>query len=136
MRTVRLLAVAFSFLLAFECWTSAASQSMRAVANETGIALSIEVDGSFEVTSRIPAWQFSGNLGSPVDNLVLRHGRDLAGGYKEIEFKYKPSKTASRLGAMRVYDTRPIVAFKLTFLTPGRVNRCPPFHLIRIIFTL
>jgi hypothetical protein len=51
---------------------------MRAVANETGIALAIEVDGSFEVTSRTPAWQFGGNVGSPVSNLVSRRGRDLA----------------------------------------------------------
>jgi len=27
-----------SFLVAFECWTTAASASVRAVANETGIA--------------------------------------------------------------------------------------------------
>jgi hypothetical protein len=51
------------------------SASVRAIAKETGIALSIEVDGSFEVTSRISAWQFSGNVGSPVSNVASRHGR-------------------------------------------------------------
>ena len=122
MLTVRSFALALSFLVAFECWTMAASASVRAVANETGIALSIEGDGSFEVTSRVPAWQFSANVGSPVGNALLRHGRDLAGDYQEIEFKYKPSERAVRLGTIRVYDRRPVVVFKLKFLTPGKTS--------------
>ena len=122
MLAVRSFALALSFLVAFECWTMAASASVRAVANETGIALSIEGDGSFEVTSRVPAWQFSGNVGSPVGNALLRHGRDLAGDYQEIEFKYKPSERAVRLGTIRVYDGRPVVVFKLKFLTPGKTS--------------
>ena len=125
MLTVRSFALALSFLVAFKCWTMAASASVRAVANETGIALSIEGDGSFEVTSRVPAWQFSGNVGSPVGNVLLRYGRDLAGDYQEIEFKYKPSERAVRLGTIRVYDRRPVVVFKLKFLTPG--NTSEPF---------
>ena len=122
MLTVRSIALALSFLVVFECGTTAASASVRTVANETGIALSIEGDGSFEVTSREPAWQFSGNVGSPVGNVLLRHGRDLAGDYQEIEFKYKPSETAVRLGTIRVYDRRPVVVFKLKFLTPGKTS--------------
>jgi hypothetical protein len=126
MPTVRSIALAFSFLVALECWTSAASASTRAVANETGVALAIEVDGSFEVTSRIPAWQFSGNVGSPVSRLVSRRGRDLAGGYQEIEFKYKPHDMAMRLGAIRVYDHCPVVVFSMRFLTPGKTSESFP----------
>src|SRR6516164_581110 len=66
MLTVRSIALALSFLVTFECWTTVASASVRTVANETGIALSIEGDGSFEITSRVPAWQFSGNVGSVI----------------------------------------------------------------------
>jgi hypothetical protein len=122
MLTVRSIALALSFLVIFECWTTAASASVRTVANESGIVLSIEGDGSFEVTSRVPAWQFGGNVGSPVGNVLLRHGRDLAGDYQEIKFKYKPSETAVRLGTIRVYDRRPVVVFKLKFLTPGKTS--------------
>src|SRR5262245_16205441 len=118
MLTVRPIALAFSLLFAFECCT-AASPSVRAVSNETGIALSIEVDGSFEVTSRIPAWQFSGKVGAPISNLAPIRGKDLAGDYQEIEFKYRPSESAIRLGAIRVYDHRPIIVFSLRFLTRG-----------------
>jgi hypothetical protein len=31
---------------------------MQAIVNQTGIAISIKVHGSFEVTSQAPAWQF------------------------------------------------------------------------------
>jgi hypothetical protein len=38
------IALAFLFLVAFKGWTSAANPSVLAVANETGIALSIQAD--------------------------------------------------------------------------------------------
>jgi hypothetical protein len=126
MRTVRLLAVAFSFLVACECWTSAASPSMRAVANDTGVVLSVDVNGSFELTSRNPTWQFSGKVGWPISNVASRHGRDRVGHYQEIGFKYKPSETAIRRGAIRLYDHRPVVVFKLVFLTTGKTSEAFP----------
>ena len=122
MLTVRFIALALWFLVTFECWTTVASASVRAVASESGVTISIEGDGSFEVRSRVPAWQFSGNVGSPVGNVLLRYGRDLAGDYQEIEFKYRPSETAVRVGTIRVYNRRPVVVFKLKFLTPGKTS--------------
>jgi hypothetical protein len=46
-----------------------ASESVRAFADETGIGLSVASDGSFEVTTRAPAWTFAGNVGSPLSDL-------------------------------------------------------------------
>jgi hypothetical protein len=60
---------AFSLLLAVQCPTPAASESVRAFADETGIGLSVASDGSFEVTTRAPAWTFAGNVGSPLSDL-------------------------------------------------------------------
>ena len=125
-RWVRSVILAFLFLVAFEWWASAASPSMRVVTDETGIGLSVKLNGSFEVTSQIPAWQFGGSVGSPVSNLASRRGRDLAGDYREIEFKYQPTKSATRLGAIRVYDHRPVVVFRLKFLTPGKITESFP----------
>ena len=63
MPTVRPIAsFALSFLVAIECWMSMASASVRAVANETGTGLSVDADGSFEVTSRMPAWKVATHL--------------------------------------------------------------------------
>src|SRR5262249_7601967 len=117
---------AFSLLLAVQCPTPAASESVRTFAAETGIALSVASDGSFEVTTRVPASTFAGNVGSPLSDLALQRGRDRAGGYREVEFKFKPSTTAMRLGAIRVYDHRPVVVFKLTFLTSGKTSESFP----------
>src|SRR5262245_21641917 len=117
---------AFSLLLSVQCPAPAASESVQAFAGETGIALSVASDGSFEVTTQEPAWTFAGNVGSPLSDLGLRHGRDRAGGYREVEFKFKPSATAMRLGAIRIYDHRPVVVFKLTFLTAGKTSESFP----------
>src|SRR3981081_2128503 len=108
---------ALSCLIAIECWMPGESASVLAVGPEPGIGVSVDADGSFEVTSRIPAWKFSGNVGSPLAHLASRRGRDRAGQYREIEFKYEASAAATRLGAIRVYDHRPVVIFKLAFLT-------------------
>src|SRR5262245_66390051 len=78
---------AFSLLLAVQCQASAASESVQAFADETGIGLSVASDGSFEVTTREPAWTFAGNVGSPLSDLASQRGRDRAGGYREVEFK-------------------------------------------------
>ena len=127
MATVRPIAsFALSSLIAIECWMSVASASVRAVANEPGIGVSVDADGSFEVTTRIPAWKFSGNVGSPLAHLAARRGRDRAGHYREVEFKYETSAATARLGAIRIYDHRPVVIFKLAFLTAGKTSESFP----------
>src|SRR5262249_28647439 len=37
-------------------------------------------------------------------------------------FKYRPSGTAVSVGTIRVYNRRPVVVFKLKFLTPGETS--------------
>ena len=120
--------IAFWFLVAVVggCGTSTARASMLAVSSSTGISLAVDDDGAFEVTTRIPAWTFSGTVGAAIDDMASRPGRDLAGGYREIEFKYRKSGGAARLGAIRVYDHRPVVVFKLTFLTSGETTESFP----------
>jgi hypothetical protein len=117
---------ALLFLVAIECWMPAASASVRAVANEAGLGVSVDADGSFEVTTRTPAWKFSGNVGLPLANLASKRGRDHAGPYREVEFKYETSAAAARRGAIRIYDHRPVVIFKLVFLTAGKTSESFP----------
>jgi len=109
-RPIASFAFALSSLIALECWMSVASASVRAVANEPGIGVSVDADGSFEVTTRTRAWKFSGKVGSPLAHLASRRGRDRAGHYREVEFKYETSAAAARLGAIRIYDHRPVSA--------------------------
>ena len=122
MKCVSSIALWFVVALVVDCKPGAASTSMWAVSPETGIGLSVGEDGSFGITTRIPGWTFSGTVGSPLADLTSRLGRDRAGKYREVEFKYERSDGAARLGAIRVYDHRPAVVFKLTFLTAGRTS--------------
>jgi hypothetical protein len=127
MPTVRSIALfAFSSVVAVGCWSSTASASAKAIANEAGIGAALEEDGSFEVTTPIRDWKFAGNVGSPISDLTSRRGRDRAGRYRQLEFKYETSRRAARRGAIRVYDQRPVVMFKLVFLTSGNTNESFP----------
>jgi hypothetical protein len=99
---------------------------VKAVANEAGIGVALEQDGSFEITTPIRDWTFAGNVGSPISDLTTRRGRDRAGRYREVEFKYETSWQAARRGAIRVYDQRPVVMFKLVFLTSGKTSESFP----------
>jgi hypothetical protein len=119
------IALCLAVALALDHRTSAASTSV-AVSRETGIGLSVNDDGSFGITTRFQGWTFSGNVGSVIAELASRPGRDLAGRYQEVEFKYATSNGAARLGAIRVYHHRPVVVFKLTFLTAGKTSESFP----------
>jgi hypothetical protein len=126
-RTISAMATLWSLAaVAGECRTSAALASVQAASNETGIVLSVDADGSFVLTTRLPAWKFSGNIGAAVADVTAGSGRDRAGGYRQIEFKYAAPDGAARLGAIRVYDRRPVVVFKLTFLAAGKTTESFP----------
>jgi hypothetical protein len=79
------------------------------VAGHAGIVVSVENDGSFDLTSRTPGWTFSGHVGAPLTGVTPRAGRDRAGSYREVEFQYATTDGASRRGAIRVYRDRPVV---------------------------
>ena len=92
----------------------------------TGIGVSIAEDGSFDVTAKGPAWRFSGNIGSRPLDIGSRRGRDRAGSYQQILFHSEIAGLGRRRGAIRVYDQRPVVVFKLIFLTAGRTSESFP----------
>jgi hypothetical protein len=121
-----IVAFALSVLAAVVCGVPAAGATVRVLAKETGIAVSVDGDGTFEVTTRSPAWRFAGSVGSPLGDVVARGGKDRAGEFREIGFKYRPAKGAKWLGAIRVYEHRPVVVFKLVFPTAGKTSETFP----------
>jgi hypothetical protein len=127
MLTVRSMAAfALSLLAAAACGMPAAAAVVRVLARETGIAVSVDGNGTFEVAARSPAWRFAGSIGSPLADPVARGGKDRAGEYREVEFKYRAAEGAARLGAIRVYRHRPVVVFKRVFLTAGKTSETFP----------
>jgi hypothetical protein len=119
-------AFALFVLVAVASGAPAAAAAVRVLAKETGIAVSVDRNGTFEVTIRSPAWRFAGSVGSPLADVVTRGGKDRAGEFREIEFKYRPAERAERLGAIRVYEHRPVIVFKLAFLTAGKTSETFP----------
>src|SRR5215472_7578676 len=119
--------IAFCFLLMTNpCGALPGPVATRITASGSYIELSVGEDGSFDVTARRPAWHFSGNIGSRAFDIDLRHGRDRAGNYHEIVFRYEATDLGLRLGAIRVYDQRPVVLFKRVFLTAGQASESFP----------
>jgi hypothetical protein len=122
-----MLTATFCVLLAINpCGASPGAALARITVSGAGIDLSVAEDGSFEVTARGPAWRFSGNIGSRAFDISSRRGRDRAGNYHEIVFNYEVARLGPRLGTMRVYDQRPVVVFKLLFLTAGQASESFP----------
>jgi hypothetical protein len=115
-----LLSMNFCLLLAINpCGASPGAAPARIAASGAGIDFSVAEDGSFELTARRPAWRFSGSIGSRAFDISSRRGRDRAGNYHEIVFNYEVARLGPRQGTIRVYDQRPVVVFKLLFLTAG-----------------
>ena len=123
---MRRLSIALGFLAALTSAASAASAQRQVISQQTGVALSAGQDGSFAITSRNPAWTFAGKLNAPPIDLVTRSGRDRAGAFRAIEFKYRTSDGAARVATIRVYDERPVVLFELAFVTSGRTSESFP----------
>ena len=109
-----------------ECGVAAASESSRIVAGATGIALAVASDGSYAVTATKPAWQFSGSVGSRISDIASRPGQDRVGTFRELVFRYEAPGGGARLGAVRVYDDRPVVLFKLVFRAAGSTSESFP----------
>jgi hypothetical protein len=108
------------------CIASPSPAPVQITSSDAGISVSVAEDGSFDVMTRRPAWRFSGNIGSRPFDIGSRRGRDRAGGYHEIAFNYEAAGFGKRLGVIRVYDHRPVVFFKLVFLTAGQVSESFP----------
>ncbi len=81
----------------------------------SGTGLSVSVDeksGTYTVASQNPAWNFTGSVGSGLTNVRSNKGQDKLGGFHELSFKWKTDGPFQ--GAIREYDTRPLVRFTLT----------------------
>src|SRR5260370_14050996 len=101
---MRMWSIALGLLAAIAGAASAASAPVRVVSSQMGIGLTVEQDGSFRLTTRTPAWTFAGKVGSSLSNLASRSCQDLAGRYREAEFKYATSRRAAAAGAIRLHE--------------------------------
>ena len=80
----------------------------------TGIAVRVDATGVYTITTRQPAWTFSGDVGSRLTSLFLTGGADKLGQYQEISFTYRGR--VARASSIRAYASRPLVLFRTTYL--------------------
>jgi len=81
----------------------------------SGLTVTVSPGGRYTITARAPAWTFGGDIGHPLTHIVVTSGVDRVGAYREIAFRYRAG--SERSAGIRVYAARPVVLFRLTYLT-------------------
>jgi len=84
-----------------------------------GITVGVDASGAYTITSQTPAWTFGGTVGQALTGITVHTGSDTIGSYKEVTFSYQ-----ARTGAIRAYDSKPIVLFTDTYLSTS-ANHAP-----------
>ena len=90
--------------------------SNATITNALGLAVAVNGNGAYTITSTTPAWAFGGNVGGPLSiyNLDDNSGVDDLGSYAEITFNY--TNVTSQTAGIRLYASQPIVLFSDTAL--------------------
>jgi len=79
----------------------------------SGITISVdESSGTYKIATRRPAWTFVGSVGARLSHVTTTTGQDRLGAYSEIAFGWGIG--APYGGAIRRYQSRPVVLFSLT----------------------
>jgi hypothetical protein len=82
------------------------------ISSSDGLKVSVSSSGAYDITVPSPAWQFSGNVGSPLTNLSATSGSDAVGAYGEISFDF--TSDAPRHAAIRSYSGTDAIVFTTT----------------------
>lgn len=104
-------------------------QVLAPSAADAGIGVHVDMAGSYTITTRRPAWTFSGNVGHHLSSLTLGTGADRLGRYQEVRFTYHGN--VERADSIRVYISRPVVLFRTTYLAAS--NNSEPFPLFTTV---
>lgn len=90
-----------------------------------GSGISVELDttdGTYQVISKEPAWNFGGSLKVPLNNVTTSHAHDGVGEGQQISFEWRDGQMPMR-GQIRVYDGKPVALFSQTC---GAATVTPP----------
>ncbi len=81
------------------------------ISASTGLTARVdEKSGVYEVRSTNPAWDFCGSVGSALQHMDISGGRDGAGHYQQISFKWRDGKLPMA-GEIRLYEDKPLALF-------------------------
>lgn len=103
-------------LLLIPSWVALSTTTANAAtlaSSASGMSVTLqESTGTYAVTSKVPAWTFSGSVGAQVVGVQVRGGKDRLGAYREIAFAWKTDQALK--GAIRLYNARPLIRFAVT----------------------
>ena len=116
-----LLPLLFTSLLLTGCAHNV--QAVTLPVSADGIAVSVDAaGGTYTITATNPAWTFGGTVGGPLRDVIVTKGQDKLGAYQEITFRWNVGSPLA--GAIREYQTRPVVEFAIT--TPQASGKPTP----------
>ena len=77
------------------------------------------ITGTYNITSNLSPWTFSGSTGNPLSNVQNTQGSDEAGGFTKVSFSWDHGNKA---GAIRWYKNSPVIIFTLTLPKGGSTS--------------
>ena len=98
------------------------------MSNDLGWALSVDAKtGDYRITTQAPSWTVGGTVGTSLNDPTTTEASDSAGAYREIRFHYH--EETNRTASIRLYRSRPVAIFSVTF--DEAVDRSPaPFPVL------
>ena len=89
------------------------------------LAVKIEKDGSYQISSKAMGWSLEANLPSPAQGIIVGKDKDAVGSYQEISFNFTDGDRPMT-GFVRLYDKKELVLFSQT-LTQASTEPPSPF---------
>ena len=110
----RKLAAIVSVLLA--C-TYPSAASVTTATTPSGLTISVDSTGPYQISAGSPAWVFGGNVGTALTSISSTTGSDANGAYHQIAFNF--TQGVARNASLRAYDTKTAVLFTTQYLSAG-----------------
>ena len=93
------------------------------ISSASGVSLRLDAStGSYQLTVKHPAWDFSGSVGQPLKNVAASQGRDAIGDYQQIAFDWQDGPKLMS-GQIRLYNEKALALFSQTC---GAASETPP----------
>ena len=84
------------------------------ISSASGVSLRLDaITGSYQLTSKQPAWDFSGSVNQPLKNVAASRGRDAIGDYQQIAFEWQDGQKPMS-GQIRIYSEKALALFSQT----------------------
>ncbi len=91
--------------------------SVTTVTTPSGLTISVDSTGPYQISGGSPSWVFGGNLGTTLSSITSTTGSDANGSYHQIAFNYTAS--VARSSSIRGYDGKMAVLFTTNYLAAG-----------------